>query len=528
MSENDDIELLRLRAKAKYKYLQSQLQPEQPQTVPQTDQPFSGDQYFKQGQPIAGVFRGARNVLQLPGQVIEGARGLANSVIPYSGDVLSAPARAGGWLLGQGGNLLNQATDLYTQNVHGTTFDKIANASGNPAIQEGNALRKEAMPVIAGAIAGSVIPKLTSAIKTAHAPSVLESSINRGAPPRASELTRPQDIQNVAPYLKQHFQESGNAPRVTSKFGHRALTDIFYNIGDKIWSKALEQVNRHPEGVVDMSSAVKGAAEKINANEALTSAEKNSALNWLGEKASLSQIDFPKAQKMMSDLNADLQPTYNKSAPKQAAAERSSADITARRGLVDAMRQDMLGKLESLGEQNVKKLRQDYGSVANVRGAYERNITKAEVSRSMYDKLKSISLTKPITWIAPVLDQFFTKNAMAGKVLPAAGRMNVSVPDASFVQPQIRGLIGRGAIQTQPPRDISRVNVTTGFYPPKVQKMLPYRGQVSSRNNPIITQEGIGLPFSEVVNRIKSKLSVGEVPTLGERNIIRQHSELFR
>jgi hypothetical protein len=214
------------------------------------------------------------------------------------------------------------------------------------------------------------------------------TEIKKVAPPQPKELNYDQALNRATPYIAEQarltpLEKKSDISQV------RQTTELLATAKDRLWNeKITPQLEAHPNEVINgteiaaeirksipeytkrtdpkLAQSIEDYAQTFDGNISL--AEANSFIKELNAKTSAYQKSPPTTKALMETMNPKL-----------------SSEITA----VNALRDVVYKKLGELGERNVIELRKDYGALAQIHKAMERNIVKAEkdaTSQSFYGK----------------------------------------------------------------------------------------------------------------------------------------------
>lgn len=421
----------------------SAAQPE-PQ-IPITDQQFSGSKYFSEGNIGAGAARTARNVLALPGQFIQAEEEAVNKIVPMLGSILSAPAKAAGWMFGQGGELLNQATDAYTKSHYGVTFDEIASAlpetKTGTTLKELNALRKEVAPVAAGAMAGGVAkvslpPPIRAVGRALPAEHLYQTAGRLGS----YESTVEGLDATIARGLKERIPFGGSFKKLRQNLNE--TQGKLTNIIERQVKPEINKMEAAGEKAPTAEFLAKNRQFLLEKNSDLKGAQRQkflSVLNKLDEDF-LSAEGETLTPKRMQEMKTAI---HNKAVYDEAGAFAKEWE----KGIGHQMRAWLEGKSPRLAAVNKR-----YGELANIRNSQFDEIFKSG------DKLPSIAGSAP----------FYM--AVAEPIRGAA----LSGSRGIIRSPQI---LSRSAIGIQKMREVGKKpqpeQLPRGYAPPNVSGLLP-------------------------------------------------------
>ena len=339
-------------------------------------------------------------------------------------------------------------------------------------LEEGSTnLFESAVPLmLAGRSMG--VPKQIAATRAVGKIKSANVSLMRAIPTTSRELSRPADLQRLAPYLAEEqrlrpvqlgdIAKGGKNPSVIRQLAEEKLPSV----KRRIWDMQSEFISRNAD--VPLVRGVEPIARSIESLRNIYTKHVNkladqSILTEAQKFRDLGRMTLSEAADMLHSLNADLQKFYKMSDEGRAAAQNAAKPIAELERAARAIREEIAKTLESRGENSdfFRKLHDDYGSALRMGVAAERNITKAESplppmfterASQMYPSRSGI-----LREVAEhTVGRLNTPDKLAMRALEryANSELRVQVPPKTRPS-DIAGLLPPGATVTPPPADVS-------------------------------------------------------------------------
>lgn len=240
--------------------------------------------------------------------------------------------------------------------------------------------------------------------------------------------------------------ERGHLPEVERQYHPKTVREAstaVLDYADKLQKDVIgPAVARHPTETISNDAVAKAIQDVVSPEMEKFYPESIKPIAREVGRYTNKPITLPDAKFLLERLNA-INRTLSKAAPESAAAARR-IDVmkTANTAAADAIRQQLYGKLDQLGEPGIANLQKDYGALRTVGEALRSNITKAErigtgpsLARSAFQKHPWLTLAAmgggyglhtPAFAAIPVMEWLMertqTPNAMTARAFKGIGR----------------------------------------------------------------------------------------------------------
>lgn len=326
--------------------------------------------------------------------------------------------------------------------------------------------------------------------------------VQQYAPPLRRELNYKQNYNKWSQYIAPELRKTP-IDETSGESAARQITDLTAQAQDQIWNKKLAGINNKYRGakIIDGNNAVNQVNDFLNSDFAANTlkpewvdAVRNQANRLSG------QFTPDETSKLITSMNADLKGFYKKSGADQATIENKYGGVAGLKVIRDALADTYFDTMDRMGEPSVKPLRQDYGALANMHDALERNVVRAEkpppptVWRGIRsaggvgagvlgDVLASHFGADPYTAAAMGLGAWKIADLLQKRALPDAtiARAAARIAKSSLNPPEypspdinIRGQLTRGATPMGAGPDVSGLRPTVGteYMPQTGQRLL--------------------------------------------------------
>ena len=433
-----------------------------------------GVQFARGGSPVAGGMNMAAGMLQsVVGPPLAGLNEAVRQV-PFVGEPISRVA--------------SLPVELLSGAWRGVFGEP------NTPLEEGATnLFETAIPLM---VAGrsAKIPKEVVASRAVSNIKSANVSLMRAIPATSKELSRPTDLQRLAPYLAEEQRlrpvqagdivKGGKNPSIIRQLAEEKLPTI----KQRIWDAQTEFISRNADtplmrGVEPIARSIESLRNIYTKN--IDRLADQSILTEAQKFRGLGRITLSEASEMLQSLNADLQKFYKMSSEGQAAARNAAKPIAELERAARAIREEMARTLESRGESSgfFRKLHDDYGSALRMEVAAMRNITKAESplpplfterASQMYPSRSGV-----LREVAEhTIGRLNTPDKLAMRALERYAKSDLKVQIPPKTRPSgISGLLPPGATVTPPAADASGLQQApapfTHYGVPSTTRALP-------------------------------------------------------
>lgn len=230
------------------------------------------------------------------------------------------------------------------------------------------------------------IPKNMVANRAAGQIEKATSEIKKVAPPTTKELNYEPLLQRAEPYIAEQQRLTPINPKLPES-PIRQATNMVAEAKNSLWSKVEKPIQENKDLPIDNNYVAGQILQSIPDFIKRTEPKKAQAIADYAESFRGEPISLGQANEYLKTLNAQAK-AYEKATPvEKALMENGDPTVLAKVTAADALREEMLNTLPNGAD--VMELRKDYGSLAQVHKALERNIVKTEKgggSGSFYGK----------------------------------------------------------------------------------------------------------------------------------------------
>ena len=350
------------------------------------------------------------------------------------------------------------------------------------------------------------IPKEVAA---AHAVNRIKSanvSFMRALPATSKELSRPADLQKIAPYLAEEqrlrpvqagdIAKGGKSPSVIRQLAEETLP----RIKQRIWNMQSEFISRNSD--IPLMRGVEPIARSIESlrniyTKHINTLADQSILAEAQKFRELGRLTLSEATDMLQSLNADLQKFYKMSGEGRAAAQNAAKPVAELERAARSLREEIAKTLESRGENSgfFRKLHNEYGAALRTEAAAERSITKAEapLPPMFTERASQMYPSRPgiLREVAEhTIGRLNTPDKLALRALERYAKSDLKVQSAPGPRsPGVAGLLPPGARVTPPAADASGLQqapppFTHYGVPPTTRALPPAMRRVENIPNP--------------------------------------------
>lgn len=227
-------------------------------------------------------------------------------------------------------------------------------------------------------------------------------------PASAKEFTRPKDLRNMIPYMKEEIKSQG-VIRGNRENSVVRQTDerVFKNIEDRIFKTREQFIERNANEVIpDFGNKVSDAVTTLRNvfTENIDLLKDTSILTEATKWQQQGSISLKQASQFLRHLNDNLRDLYKKSVAEQVSIEGAAKPIAEMEKAASSIRDIIVEKLNEVEQSGnyYRKLSEDYGSASKLRFAAERN---------------KVSSEKPVP---PILERFSERIGTSGNIYATA------------------------------------------------------------------------------------------------------------
>jgi hypothetical protein len=430
-----------------------------------------GIEQAKRGNVIAGGANIASGAISAPFAPISSALQAVRE-IPFAGNIIAnmaeSPFRLGSEALNLAGSGIQKGLDVIGVPKNVQNFG-LPERQSQEASQAVGGLTQSVAPLLFAPKIGQTIkeqlPKAVEATKTGietRRVGKAQEEIKRVAPPTSKELNYDQALKRATPYIaEQHRANPITSNSELSPF--RQATEIVADAKAKLWDeKIAPQIERHANETIDgkqIADNIRSGISKYVKEHEPTVAQRiedyaRTFENYdkSGKFLSSKEIPLSDANSYIKELNAKTR-TYQKGSDViKAQMEAADPNVASKVSAVEALRDAAYDKLESFGEKDVRELRKDYGSLAQIHRALERRIVPAErgtTSSSFYAKPFGTGVATAATV------EGFVRHPKVTSLALVTGILRKALLDRDKPNPTIERAFGRLGKTSLEPRQVS-------------------------------------------------------------------------
>lgn len=241
------------------------------------------------------------------------------------------------------------------------------------------------------ALTGGLQKGVSSLARKVIRPPQMKANANftRAFPAGVKEITRPEDLKRMAPYLQAEQKVSpvvrGNVPKggMMPSVARQLAEKKFPNIKQKIYSAQDAVIQRHAKepllgGVDEIAKNIESLNNIFTEN--IDIVKGISILDEAKKYRAMKSLNLVQARDMLKSINANLQEFYKKSHEGQAAAENMAKPIAEMEKAAESIREQIVQTLDKVGEDGgaYRQRAMDYGAASRLEAATERNISRHE------------------------------------------------------------------------------------------------------------------------------------------------------
>ena len=325
-------------------------------------------------------------------------------------DVVGAPIRAIGQAFTSGSNALFDAARQggYIPNVGVIPPNFGMNERQNQELRQ---VTGEAAATVGSVAVPEAIGRgVARTIRNAPARGISKGMelFDEALPPSSKEFTRPKDLRNMIPYMKEELKRQNVSPGNRENSVVRQTDErVFKNIEDRVYKTRQQFIERNAGEVIpNFGNQVSDAVTKLRNvfTENIDLLKDQSIIAEAEKWQRQGSITLKEATEFQRHLNDNLRELYKKTMSEQISIEGAAKPIAELEKAAGAIREIIVDKLNDVdGSGNYyRKLSEDYGSASKLRFAAERNKVVSE---------------KPVP---PILERFSERIGTSGNVYATA------------------------------------------------------------------------------------------------------------
>jgi len=229
----------------------------------------------------------------------------------------------------------------------------------------GGGITESPVGKVAGALAEKPVSLIQGAAKASGIGLSPVEKLVKAAGPSVRDAAFPQALEMASPEIARQ-----NA--VTPIKTVQDMADAAHSGANNIWKNHIEpQITRNASATINGGQTAAAIRSGIEPGMADLFPEQAKAANAFADKFE-GNIPLSKANEYLKTLNAQLKGFYKMSPEARAAAGITDGRISAMQDAAQNLRQQMYGKLDSLGETDPAGLRQQYGALKQVQDVFRK------------------------------------------------------------------------------------------------------------------------------------------------------------
>jgi hypothetical protein len=192
------------------------------------------------------------------------------------------------------------------------------------------------------------------------------------------------------------------------------LSNAAYEAANKLWEDEVKpQIQRHANETIPGKPAADAIRSGVDAGTSDLFPEEAQKAEEFAKKFD-GDMTLEQASDRLQALNARLKRFYKLDPSARYAAGMNDSQLAAMETAADSLRDGIYGKLESLGEQNPRELRQQYGALKQMERVFEKRavVHGRQAPLNLHDVIGAVGAVashNPVVAGIPILAKYLNK-----------------------------------------------------------------------------------------------------------------------